>query len=379
VLRILFDVTALMRPDLTGIGVYAKNLFARIGARDDVAVRGCWKLDRYRRRGFLPLHVAGEVGPYIPFLTDLNLGGWQIFHGPDFRIPKRGRYRKVVTIHDLVIREPDLVDERFAREGIEKMERTLLRCNPARIITVSEFTRSRLLEYYPSLEPITRAIPLGVDLAKFADPAHADTARSTPAHTEAEHSAPTRSGLPPELDGRPYLLSVGSVEKRKNLVNTIAAFELSRRAHPDLRLLVAGGGGHGADEIEAAIARSPAAGSIVRLGFVDDALLAALYRNAACFVYPSLYEGFGLPVLEAMAAGAPVVTSNRGALAEVAGTAALTADPLDPASIAAAVLTILDSPERRATLISAAHARAAAHTWQRTTDATMEVYREAMG
>lgn len=360
-MKLLLDVTSLMRRDLTGIGVYVKSLLDHLRAEPGVELRGCWRLDRFRKRDDLPHHITENVGPYIPILSALNMSGYQLFHGPDFRIPKRGRFRKVVTIHDLVIREEGLVDERFAREGIAKMERTLFECRPDRIITVSAFTRTKLLEHYPALEPITHAIPLGVDAAKFGGPI-------------GEHQIERVRALSPG----PYLLSVGSVEKRKNLAGSIRAFELLRGSHRDLTLLIAGGAGHGVEEIDAMIAASPAAGAIRRLGFVDDALLVALYRHAACFLYPSLYEGFGLPILEAMAAGAPVVTSDRGAMAEAAGDAALLADPTLPDDIAARIALLLDDEDRRERCVHAGRERAAEFTWKRTATETLEVYRDAI-
>ncbi|MEP7220730.1 MAG: glycosyltransferase family 1 protein, partial [Bacteroidota bacterium] len=268
------------------------------------------------------------------------------------------RFKKVVTIHDLVVHEDGLVDERFAAEGIAKLERTLFRHRPDRIITVSEFTRGRLIEHYPALAPITHALHLGVD-PRFA----------------ADDGLP----IPATIGNRPYILSVGSVEKRKNLMATVRAFEEVHRHHPELRLLIAGGSGHGAGEIDAIIRSSNATEAISRLGFVDDAILPALYRHATCFLYPSLYEGFGLPILEAMAAGCPVVTSSRGAMAEVAGNAALLADPAAPDDIAAKAMMAIEDDAERARMIAAGRKRAGYFTWDRCAEGTVDVYRKAMG
>ncbi|MDB5033369.1 MAG: glycosyl transferase, group 1 [Chlorobi bacterium] len=356
-MNVLLDVTAAMRPDLTGIGVYASNLMRHLALRPDLNVRGVWRLARHKRRRWLPLHLASPARPYLPLLSGLNLTGHDIYHGTDFRIPAWGRFRTVVTIHDLVVHENGLVDGRFAAEGIAKLERTLFRHRPDRIITVSGFTRDRLIGQYPALAPITHAVHLGVD-PRFA----------------ADDGMP----LPEAIGNRPYILSVGSVEKRKNLMATVRAFEEIYRHHPELRLLIAGGSGHGAEDIDAMIRSSSATEAMVRLGFVADAMLPALYRNATCFLYPSLYEGFGLPILEAMAAGCPVVTSNRGAMAEVAGDAALLADPGEPDDIAAKVLQAIGEDGERGRMIAAGRERAAYSTWDRCAAETVAVYRAAL-
>jgi len=355
-MKISFDLTALMRRELTGIGVYVKNLFDHLRAHPDLELHGRWRLSRFVKRDLLVPHVGTGTRPYIPLISDLNPGGIALHHGSDFRIPRHGRFAKVVTIHDLVIHEEGLVDERFAREGAAKLRRTLLECRPDRIITISRFTAERLAELYPALEPVIRTVPLGVDARRFSP------------------AAPGRRPI-----DAPYALSVGSVEKRKNLATTIRAFELARERGTELHLVIAGGGGHGAESIDAMIAASAHRDAIHRLGFVPDQDLPDLYRGAAMFLYPSLYEGFGIPIIEGMASGVPVLTSDRGAMAEVAGSAALLADPTSPESIAVAMLRLLDDTDLRTTLREQGLRRAAGFTWARCARETVEVYREVAG
>lgn len=357
-MRVLLDVTALMRPGLTGIGVYVAGLWRALRAVDGVDLEGRWRAARFAKRAMIRRHIDGPIGPRIPLLSDINLRGYDIFHGPDFRIPRFGRYRRVVTIHDLVIHEEGLVDERFAAEGIAKLRRTLLECRPDHIITVSEFTRRRLAELYPETPSITTAVPLGVDADRFAA---------------------GQGGSPPALPCRgPFLLMVGSVEKRKNIETAIRAFELLRSEVRDLELVIAGLDGHRAADVTAAIAASPARGAIRRLGFVDEPMLAALYREASVFLYPSLYEGFGLPILEAMSAGVPVVTSNHGAMAEAAGSAALLVSATDAAALAEAVRALLFDGERARRLVELGRERARVHTWALCAERTLAAYRTAM-
>jgi glycosyltransferase involved in cell wall biosynthesis len=173
-----------------------------------------------------------------------------------------------------------------------------------------------------------------------------------------------------------FVLAVGTLEPRKNLPRLVQAYQLLdeklQREHP---IVVVGDLGWRTDETVAAL-RS-LGDRCVLLGRVSDAVLAELYRLSSVFCYPSLYEGFGLPVLEAMAAGTAVVTSNISALPEVGGDAVVYADPLDPASIAAALRGLLNSPERRAALGGAARERAATFSWDRTAEQVVRVLRNA--
>ncbi len=174
-----------------------------------------------------------------------------------------------------------------------------------------------------------------------------------------------------------YVLAVGTLEPRKNLERLAAAHALLppalRRRAP---LALAGGAGWGGVEAGPALARALAAGDARALGRVDDAALAALYARAAAVAYPSLYEGFGLPVLEAMACGAPLVHSATTAVAETAGGAGLAVDPLDPEAIAAGLAAVLEDAALAARLRAAGLERAAAFSWAETARRVVEVWRE---
>jgi len=179
-----------------------------------------------------------------------------------------------------------------------------------------------------------------------------------------------------ELPAGGFVLAVGTLEPRKNLPRLVAAYrqldEPLQREHP---LVVVGDLGWRTDATVAAL--DSLEGRCTLLGKVSDAALGELYRRCAVFCYPSLYEGFGLPVLEAMAAGAAVVTSNVSSLPEVGGDAVAYADPHDPAGIASALRELLLSPERRAALGAAARTRAAGFSWERSAATVLAVLREA--
>lgn len=361
-MKLLFDVTSLMRHGLTGVGVYTMSLLQGLLQHEDLHLLPIWKASRFRQRRLLRYHLHLPTSPYLPFISDLNIQGYDLFHGPDFKLPRQGRFKKVVTVHDLAVYQEDLLDQRFAAEGRVKFEAMLFRCRPDRIITVSDFTRNSLIERFPQFEPIIHAIPLGVNQYLFP----------------ADQNIPVRTSsiIPPVS---PYLLFVGAVERRKNLYNIIKATELLIDRGNNLELKIVGGDGYGAEEINQQIQTSRHSQRIIRMGFVNNMELSKLYQEAVGFLYPSLYEGFGLPILEAMSAGCPVITSNCGAMLEVSGNAALHADPNNPESIATQVEILLQQSSVREALVSAGKVHATYFRWERCVAETVKVYRELIG
>jgi glycosyltransferase involved in cell wall biosynthesis len=257
-----------------------------------------------------------------------------VLHCPTFRAPlSPPACSLVVTVHDLaVLRHPETFNQwtrRYSRLCVPRVARA------ARlVIAVSEFTKRELVELLDTSEEKIRVVRNGVAEAFGPD-------------------GPAETG--------DYVLAVGTLEPRKNL-DRLA--EATRRLGVELR--VAGSAGWGRVEL---------GGEGVRvLGRVSDQALARLYRGARCLAFPSLYEGFGLPIVEAMASGTPVVTSRGGATEEVAGGAAVLVDPLDPASIAAG---IEEAAERREELVPAGLRRAREFDWEEAARRTADVYREA--
>jgi glycosyltransferase involved in cell wall biosynthesis len=283
-----------------------------------------------------------------------------VFHGvTGFELPPRGPWRLVTTVHDLIpLRYPALVPARH-RWAVRCLLGGALR-RAAAVIAVSEATRQEILARF-RLAParvvvVPEAAPVG-----FAPPDPATLA-----------DARRRYGL-----RRPYVLFVGLLEPKKNLGVLLEAVARLHRAGDwgDTELLVVGAPGWGPDP-RTRVAELGLDGIVRFVGPAPDADLPALYGGALAFAFPSMWEGFGLPVLEAMAAGAPVVASNRGALPEVAGGAARLVEP-QAAPLAEALGALVADAGERARLRAAGLARAATYSWARTARETLAVYRAA--
>ena len=248
------------------------------------------------------------------------------------------------VVFDLVpFNDPEHAQARAARIERATIRPAILRA--AALPCISEATRADLVARFPAAASKASAIPLAADAA-FA--------------TAVRGDVPERHGL-----DRPYVLAVGTLEPRKNLERLVAAWaRVPQRSTHQLALV----GPRGWDD--APILQAAAEGGAKLLGRVSDADLAALYAGCAAFAYPSLYEGFGLPVLEAMSAGAPVITSNVSSLPEVAGDAAVLVDPLDTDAIAAAIRRVLEDP---GDLRDRGRRRAAEFSWERTARETRDL------
>jgi glycosyltransferase involved in cell wall biosynthesis len=264
----------------------------------------------------------------------------------------RGRAPRVLTVHDLI-------NVRFAAHfsasdpTAELQRRAVARAD--RIICVSENTRRDLLEDH------------GVDPARVSVVHHGFSALRAGSETAEALVGP-----------RPYLLFVGTRGHYKNFEGLLRAYALSSRLRDGFRLVCVGGGRFTSDDLALIARLGVRDGDVVQLSCRDDQL-AALYTGAAAFVYPSRYEGFGIPLLEAMSLDCPVVCSDRSSVPEVAGPAAEYFDPEMPEAIAAAIERVVESPARRAELVRLGRARCATFSWARSARETLDVYRGVAG
>jgi glycosyltransferase involved in cell wall biosynthesis len=329
-LRVGLDVSPLA---LTRAGAarYIESLLAAL-PEDEVDVR------RYElggsSRALVPVRDVGWYLAALPLRARFD--AVDVLHCPTHRAPVRSSVPLVVTLHDIaVLRHPELFNRwtrSYSRVVLPRVARA------ARlVIAASEFTRSELLSLLDLPEEKVRVIPhaVGAPFVADGDAAFGD-----------------------------YVLTVGTLEPRKNLDRLVDGF--ARAGLNGSRLLVAGMRGWGDVDVSG--------DRVQQLGFVPDDELARLYRGARCVAYLSAYEGFGLPLVEAMACGAPVVAANAGSAPEVTGGAAVLVDPSDPEAIAAGLAEAID---RREELRALGLKRAQAFSWDAVARATVDVYREA--
>jgi len=303
-----------------------------------------------------PVRIAWEqaLGPLAALRARLDL-----FHGPVNALPLAVPGRGIVTIHDLAfLAHPEALGA--GRRRYLTAITALSARRAAKIIAVSAFTRDEIV------------VRLGVAAEKVAIVHNAVDASFAPLPADESARFRAEHGLPERL-----ILSVGTLEPRKNLTGLLDAFA-RLTPHSDAELVIVGGQGWLYDDALARVATLGLTGRVRFAGFVPDDDLPRWYNAASVFVYPSLYEGFGLPPLEALACGVPTVTSAGTAMAEVVGDAALLADPRDPVALAAALGRALDDVTLRAALRDAGPRRAATFTWARAAAATRAVYAEVL-
>jgi glycosyltransferase involved in cell wall biosynthesis len=324
-MRVAMDVSPLAQTR-AGTARYLKGLIRELERRDDVTV------STRSFGGKSRLSTAARDGIWYPFLLGRE-GAADLLHCPTYRGPLRSRVPLVVTVHDLaVLRHPEAFN-RWTRAYSPRVVPAVLRA-ARRVIAVSDFTRRELVELLGVPDQKIRVVPNAVG-------------------DEFTREGPAETG--------DYVLAVGTLEPRKNLDRLVEAVRGT-----DRELRVVGARGWGGVEVR---------GNGVRwLGEVDDAELARLYRGAACVAYPSLYEGFGIPILEAMACGTPVVTTRGTAMEEVADGAAVLVDARDAEEIAAGIER---AAMERDILVPRGLERARAFRWDVVAAATVEVYREA--
>jgi alpha-1,3-rhamnosyl/mannosyltransferase len=357
-----------------GIGAYVRNLLEAI-ARNPQS-------ERYRFRVYVrpadrasvpPLPERFEIveedspGYSISELTRFAWRLWRdrldLFHATHYVIPPLARARAVVTIHDIIhVLYPQFLPNRAALIYARVMIGRALR-RADRIITVSNNSKRDLVDYFGISPARIEVIYNGV-AARF---------RATIPPEEIERVA-AKYALP-----RPYLLFLGGEKPHKNVRNVLRAFAEARRDRPlPHTLVLAGPMPTNRSRVEALIAALDLGAHVVRPGVVPEEDLPGLFAGSDAFLYPTLYEGFGLPVAEAMACGVPVLTSSTSALQEIAGGYAYLVDPMDVDAIARGIVDLATEPKRREEYAELGRRRAADFSWEHAAAQTLEVYAEAL-
>jgi glycosyltransferase involved in cell wall biosynthesis len=374
-MRIAVDIRTIT-PTRSGVGNYVMNLLEGIrwvsphqelflvGQEQNLEALG-WELppgQRHLTRLSHESHPLGDLWEHFWLPRILNRNQVDMFHGPATLIPlTQGRYGSVVTVHDLVAFVcPDTVPYKYAVYMRWLLRRVAERAD--RIICVSENTKQDLVRV------------LGVDPGRISVVYLAAPAAFQPFKDTARLEwVRRRYGLT-----GPYIYHVGNIEPRKNLVRLVKAYLLlRRRLSRRVRLVISGQKGWLTGLLFRELSGLELGDDVVFTGYVPRADLPLLMSAAEMFVFPSLYEGFGLPALEAMCCGTPVVTSNISSLPEIVGQSAVLVDPLDEEAIAGGMQRVLEDGELRRRLEREGLARARLFSWERTALQTLEVYRRA--
>jgi glycosyltransferase involved in cell wall biosynthesis len=306
-----------------------------------------------------PLHWAWARGPFPPL--EWFVGGQDVIHGTNYVVPPTRRAARVMTVHDLTsVRFPEMCDDYTRRFP------ALVRAALARggwVHTPSRFVADEVIDL------------LGADPARVR-PVHHGVPPLGPPPVSAPAGPRAATSAEPVIEG-PYVLALGTVEPRKDLPTLVRAFDLVAAEVPEVRLVVAGADGWGADAFSQALGACGHRGRVIRLGYVSAAQRAELMSHALVYAYPSLYEGFGLPALEAMSVGVPVLTTRAGALPEVVGDAAVLVEPGDIDTMAAGLGRLLADEDLRREKVEAGHRQVQQYSWATAAAGLADLYAEA--
>jgi glycosyltransferase involved in cell wall biosynthesis len=340
-LRIALDATYSLGQSLSGVGVYSRELLNGLAATN-FAEGWDWfyRSQRYLRAHFQKLPPNVRIRRLSGNKGDRTV---PLFHGLNQRLPELRFPRQIATFHDLFVLSGDYSTpefrERFAAQARDAASAADL------IIAVSAFTASQVQHYLNVPADRIRVIHHGV----LPRPIQPNTPREK------------------------IILCVGALQKRKNQTALVRAF---RAAPPDWTLVLAGSEGYEAQAALRAVADSPAHARIHVTGYISDAEIARWYAKASIFAFPSLDEGFGMPALEAMAAGIPVIAGNRSSLPEICGQAAILVDPASDEELAQAVNLLATDEDLRMKMIAAGKTHAAKFGWNAAVEKTLAVYKE---
>jgi glycosyltransferase involved in cell wall biosynthesis len=355
-----------------GIGTYVRNLLRHLSRIDSeteyvLLCRGadCSILEELGEnfRAVPEQSPPYSVREQLRVPLDLRRERINLFHAPHYVLPPFVPCRSVVTIHDCIhLRFPQYLPNRFAY-AYARASLWIAAHRSSRVLTVSEASKRDILKYFRVPSAKIDVIYNAID-ERFGDPPPDDEVARVRERYQLND---------------PFVLYAGNIKPHKNLERLIEAFHTLRKGDLEhVKLLIIGDEISKYATLRRAVHHYKLHKHVRFFGFVPDKTLAVLYRLAGVFVFPSLYEGFGLPPLEAMASGTPVITSNVSSLPEVVGDAALLIDPYDSASIAAAMRRVLTEPALREELRGRGLQRVKEFSWERSVRRVREVYAEVL-
>ena len=320
----------------------------------ELSVEPVCRISRAKHRSVMQKHLDQNVQMYIPFLGDRK---FDLFHGPDFRLPDSVKIPRVVSIPDIAFYEQGMTAPDFAAKKIAEVEHLLKKQKPESVIVISEYTKREVLKRFPEYESKIHVTLLGHE------------------HLLADQ---VEVGQSPE--DHPYLLFVGNLEARKNVVRVLEAFDRLCENHSDVdeNLVLIGRPGFDYENIEKAMNSMKHKERVILKGYVENHQLVAHYRHAKAFVYPSLIEGFGIPLLEAMLGECPIVTANVTATSEVSQDAALQVDPYQVDAIEDAIYRLLSDQSLADSLVARGKQLVKEFSWKKCARETLEVYKSTL-
>ncbi|HET7292093.1 MAG TPA: glycosyltransferase family 1 protein [Vicinamibacteria bacterium] len=357
-----------------GIGTYVRNLVRHLARLDHETTYFlfCDRQDasvlRDLAANFVPVvddSPGYSLKEHVSIPLKLRRLGADLFHTPHYVLPLLCPTRAVVTIHDCIhLLFPQYLPNRAALRYAQFMMRSAVR-RSAVVLTVSEASRGDILRFFPEADAErVLVVPNAIDPAILDDPGEEEKERVCERY---------------QIRGR-FVLYAGNIKPHKNLDRLISAFALlRRRGESDLKLIIIGDDASRHGSLRRTMEAEGLRQEVRFFGFVPDRTLACLYRMASVFAFPSLYEGFGLPPLEAMACGTPVVTSRLSSLPEVVDDAALLVDPYSIDDIARGLFRILSDATLRADLVARGRQRAQAFSWEQSVEKIHAAYLKALG
>lgn len=369
-IKVAFDATAIP-VHLTGAGFYVKEVLHKIDGFNKIELIIVTKRsDKERFQNYAPNSKIIDIAPSGKIarvgFQNLRLGSLvdsldvDLFHGPHYQIPRNLKTKSVVTIHDMTLLTHKNVHTSVKTQYFKWIIPHAINRSSG-IITVSQSTADDVLNLFPESKNIFVA-PLGVDTNRFH-----------PEKSDNEIELLKNRGI----QGN-YIAFIGLFEPRKFVPTLIEAFAKVANQIEDYKLVLAGGKGWGANEIKNSISNSGIATRIITPGRLSDEEVGPFLRNAKIFVYPSIYEGFGMPVLESMACGTPTITTNSSSLKEVAGKGALLFEPENSDQLSELIISLLNNKTIYQQMSNKAIARSKDFSWENCATQHLLAYEKAI-